>query len=432
MSGSPIPSPDLPRLQQRIDDLQRAVEELTVLNEIAREIGSLVDLEEVLRRIVARSADAVSAEEGVISLVDDRDNASARTLIRSMMTGVQRGPYHINELVVGWVQQYRRPLRIDHMASDTTRRMIEADPAVRSLLSVPLLVRSRLIGVLTVCNREDGGAFTEADQRLLSIIAAQSAQVIDNARLHEEEKALLQLHEELKAAFHIQARLLPERAPSIDGYDLFGRSIPAKQVGGDFFDFVPDGDGETVLCVGDVSGKGLPAALLMASSQAIVRGQLGGERPLRDTVAQVNREFYRNVRRGNFLTLFMGVLSPREHRLTYVNAGHNRPMLLRSGGVDELARTGVAVGLLPGASYEEAQLTLEVGDLLFIFSDGVTEAMNERFEEFGEARLLEVLHASRDLPAGQIVEAVTRAVTAFTGEAPVSDDITMLVLVRRA
>jgi phosphoserine phosphatase RsbU/P len=423
---------ELPRMQQQIDALQRAVEELTVLNEITRQIGALADLGEVLTRIVERSTAAVDAEEGVISLVGEEKDDPARTLIRSMTTGVRRGPYHLDEHVVGWMQLYRKPLRVDDAANDGRFRLASAETHLRSLLSVPLLVRSRLIGVLTVCNRRDGGAFSDEDQRLLTIIAGQSAQIIENARLHEEERALLHLQEELRTAFRIQTGLLPDRAPEVEGYDLAGRSIPAQQVGGDFFDYIPGAGGGTVVCVGDVSGKGLPAALLMASAQAIVRGQAGVHRPPAETVCHINREFYRNVRRGSFLTLVYGELRSRDHLFRCVNAGHNRPLLVRKNGESlELERTGIAVGLAPRAGYETRDIHLRPGDVLFIYSDGVTEAMNTAREQFGEERLLQVLTRSAGLSADRLVEAVVDEVSAFAGAAPVSDDITVLAVIRR-
>jgi phosphoserine phosphatase RsbU/P len=420
----------LSRLQEENESLRRAVEELTILNDISREIGGLADLDEVLRRIVNKSIAAVGAEEGFITLVDDEVQDTGKTLIRSMATQADRGPFHLNEQIIGWMQLHRRPLCIQRGSNEGLERAL-TDERVRSLLSVPLLARSRLTGVLTVCNRDHGTAFDEADQRLLSIIASQSAQIIENARLYEEEKALLQMRDELGVAFEIQKRLLPAAPPTLAGYQVAGLTIPAHEVGGDFFDYIPLGTRRLAMCVGDVSGKGLPAALLMASAQATIRGQADYTRSPNETIERVNWQIYRSIKRGSFLTLFYADLDHGEHRMRFVNAGHNRPLLLRKGEVQELAGGGLAIGLHPRSSYELGEVSLEPEDLLLVYSDGITEAMNAEREQFGEDRLRDVMAGCAESSAATTVDCVLAAVRRFCGDTPASDDITILSVSRR-
>lgn len=409
--------------------LRRSVEELTVLNDISREIGALADLQEVLRRIVSRSVSAVRGEEGVVTLFDDEAQEAGKTLVRSVATNADHGPFHLNEHIVGWMQLHRRPLRIDRGGED---RRFDLSPSdhVDSLLSVPLLVRGRLLGVLTVYNRLEGADFDEGDQRLLSIIGSQSAQIIENARLFEEEKLLRQIRNEVLAASEIQSRLLPADPPTIPGYELAGLTVPAQEVGGDFFDYIPINDNRTGLCVGDVSGKGLPAALLMASAQATLRGQVDPARSPRESIARVNWQTYRITKRGSFLTLFYAELDHQNHHIRFVNAGHNRPFLIRNGKPNELQCAGLAIGLLPGAEYDQGEAALEQGDLVVIYSDGVTEAMNASREQFGEERLQSILQQDAATSPAGLVDRVFDGVREFCGEAQASDDITILVLRR--
>jgi phosphoserine phosphatase RsbU/P len=431
MHPSDNSDPEVRRLQQEVGALRGAVAELTVLNEISREIGALVDLDEVLRRIVERSVAAVGAEEGVITLVADDPVPSGQTLVRSMATDVHRGPFHLNEQILGWMQLYRAPLRVGHAAGDERFRLVASQSGVNALLSVPLLTRGRLVGVLTVCNRKDGGAFGETDQRLLTIIGSQSAQIIENARLYEEEQKLREMQEELRVAFQIQTRLLPAAAPIVDGYDLAGLSIPAQAVGGDFFDYISINPARLVVCVGDVSGKGLPAALLMATAQATIRGQAVADKSPAGTIARVNGHIYRSIKRGNFLTLFYGELLSEENVFRYVNAGHNRPLVMRSdGAIEDLRDGGVAIGLVPAAAYEEGHLALNRGDVLVIYSDGVTEARNAAREEFGEGRLADAIRRHSGGPAAALLERIIADVDSFVDGADASDDLTLLAVIR--
>lgn len=262
-------------------------------------------------------------------------------------------------------------------------------------------------------------------------MAGQSAQVVETARLYEEEKKLATVQQELNLAYEIQTNLLPATAPDITGYDLAGISIPAQSVGGDYFDYIQIDDYHWGLALGDVSGKGMPAALLMSNAQATLRGQCSFGLSVHETVERSNRLLSSSIRRGSFLTLFFGVLDIISGSFKFSNAGHNRPYIRRADGtLETLTLGGLVVGFMPTQTYKEDFFSFNPGDTLYIFSDGVTEAMNEEREEFGEERLEQILKDIGDVSAQSYIDTVHQQVKAHTGNAPQNDDITMLVVKR--
>ncbi|MDX1429490.1 MAG: SpoIIE family protein phosphatase, partial [Rhodothermales bacterium] len=341
----------LAQLQLENQRLRRAVEELSILNDLATAIGGTNDATEIMEIIVKRSLKTVHAEQGVITLINEEHNRDPlSTFVRSMSSSSEHHAIHPDESILGWIMTYQRPLVVNDPANDPRFQGTRFDETVRSIICVPMVARSRLVGTLTIYNKKDAGGFTEADQRLVSILAAQSAQVLENARLHEEESALQQIQEELKLASQIQSKLLPQTMPQLAGYDVAGASSPARSVGGDFFDFVPAGKKQLCFWVGDVAGKGLPAALTMATIQAILRGDTAVTDEVSRILRRANRYLCDNTTRSTFVTLFLGILDAGKHELRFGNAGHNRPILLRNGDSAE---------------------TLSHGDLVLGFSEDV-------------------------------------------------------------
>lgn len=423
----------LQALERENERLQRSVLELSLLNDLARAIGASHDADEVMHQIVRRALKSVQAEEGVITLVEDREGDPMTTLIRTAGSSVQRNPYQVNDSLLGWMLLHKKPLMINDPVHDTRFRGTRWDDSLRSILCVPLLIRSRLTGLLTVYNKKSADGFTDDDQRLLAIIAAQSAQIVENARLYEKEKTLLQMREELRLAHEIQVSLLPTEAPSVPGYDIAGTSRPAQTVGGDYFDFIPTEHGQLGLCVGDVSGKGLPASLLMANVQATLRGQVPWNDAVAICLARVNKLLCQRIRKGSFVTLCFGLLDPEHHAFTYANAGHNRPLFCTAdGAVRRLDLGGLLLGFLPDHVYQEATLSFAPGDMLLLYSDGITEAMDATREQFGEERLTALLQTYHALPASTLIDRIVEAVWQHAGKTPPSDDITLLIVKRDA
>ncbi len=238
------------------------------------------------------------------------------------------------------------------------------------------------------------------------------------------------LVKELEIAKGIQQSFLPEKEPEIPGIDIAASNIPAKEVGGDFYDFIPIASDQWGLTIADVSGKGVPAALFMALSRTLVRASTTGNPNIRDGIEKANDLICADARTGMFVTLFYAILDAKKKRLKYVNAGHNPPLLLRqpSGGTILLKADGIALGVMDGIKLEEAEVQLEKGDLITLFTDGVTEAINEKEEQFGQQRLLETIEANRTLSAKEIVHKIQEAVADFSGDQPQFDDITLMII----
>jgi sigma-B regulation protein RsbU (phosphoserine phosphatase) len=294
-----------------------------------------------------------------------------------------------------------------------------------------MMAKSELRGVLTVYNKKDGKPFAEDDQRLLAIIAGQSGQVVENARLYEKEKTLVKMQEEVRLAARIQTELLPKSAPTIAGYEIVGRSIPAQEVGGDYFDFIPIDEHRIAFCLGDVTGKGLPASLLMANLQATLRGQTLTTGSPKTCLERSNQLLYQSTSPEKFATLFYAILDLQNHQIHYSNAGHDNPYLCSGHTATKRLKTGgIPLGMLPDFSFEQESVSLEDDSILVAYSDGVTEAMNVQEEMFGEERIAAVIDQHKLAPASEIIDHLVSAVKTFAAGHPQSDDITVVVMRR--
>lgn len=411
--------------------LRRAVEELSILNDIARAIGASLSTQDIMQTIIHRSIRALHAEQGVITLVDQQSSDEMKTLVRTMVSSSDHQQFHFHQNLLGWMHLNKKPLAMNDLQNDQRFQGVKFDSSIRSLLSVPMVIKSELKGVLTIYNKKDGSGFTEEDQRLLAIIAAQSAQVVENARLYEEEQAFFHVKEEVRLASKIQLELLPKQAPQIPGYDIAGKSIPAQVVGGDYFDFIPIDGQRLAFCVGDISGKGLPASLLMANLQATLRGQTHLSVSAKECVQRSNKLLFHSTGSDKFATLFYGILDYSAHTIGFSNAGHNYPILFSSNEHHRTLETGgVVLSILEDYPFEDETVSINIGDTLLVYSDGITEAMNKHEELFGEERLFNVLRERRDGSATQLVEHILRSVKSHSFDVPQTDDMTLVVINR--
>ncbi|NNF03098.1 MAG: SpoIIE family protein phosphatase [Rhodothermales bacterium] len=417
-------------LERENAQLRRAVEELSILNELSVAISSTQSTDELIRVIIKRSIKSLHAEQGVITLVGEDESDPTKTLVRTMASSGDREAYSPSQNLLGWMHINKSPLVVNDTQNDPRFPGVKWPTSIRSILCVPLVVHSRLIGILTLYNKKRGD-FSNEDQRLLSILAGQSAQVVERTRLYEEEAKLANVQQELNLAYEIQMNLLPSVSPTIPGYEVSGTSIPAQSVGGDYFDYIPVEDGRMALTVGDVSGKGMPAALLMSNLQATLRSQALNGNTISDTIAQTNTLLCENIRKGSFVTLFFGVLNPAEHIFDFSNAGHNRPHIRRSdGSVETLDLGGLVLGFKKDIPYKQDRVTLHPGDLLFIYSDGIPEAMNANRSQFGDDTLIDLVASAKSASAEQFVKTVLERVREHAGDYPQNDDITMIAVKR--
>ncbi|HLF20024.1 MAG TPA: GAF domain-containing SpoIIE family protein phosphatase [Bacteroidota bacterium] len=418
-------------LQEETQRLKRAVEELSILNDLARAIGSTLNLEEIMQTIIRRSLRAVQSEQGVITLVDKKSSEPTKTLVRAMVSSSDHVEFHLHQALLGWMHLNMKPLLVDNPKQDERFRGVHWDESVNSLLCVPLLVKSELRGVLTVYNKKEGKKFNTDDQRLLAIIAGQSAQVIDNARLYEEEKHYLIMQEEVRLAAKIQMDLLPTEMPKLGAYEIVGKTIPAQTVGGDYFDFIKIDDHRLAICLGDVTGKGLPASLLMANLQATLRGQTLVAREPRECLTRSNKLLYESTSPEKFATLFYGILDNQTHSLAFSNAGHDHPFLISTDGTfKRLSAGGMMLGAFDTFDFDDENTPVQPGDTLVIYSDGIPEAMDASGVQYGEERLMKFLIGHRDNSPGELLDALVRDVEDYAGAHPQSDDMTIVVIKR--
>ena len=415
--------------------LKSAVEELSILNDIATAVSSTSSLEHIIELIVHKCIKHLKVEQATITLLDARQQETPfRTIIRGADTSSEILPYRLDAELTGWMLKNQKPLLVNDLQKDSRFQAKDGDKyPIHSVLSVPLVLKGRMVGLLNLFNKRTEGGFTDADARLVGIIAAQSAHVIENARLYAEETALKLMQEEMKLAYKIQMDLLPKEPPHIAGYDIAGISIPAKSVGGDYFDYIQLNDRLLAFCLGDVSGKGMPAALLMATLQATLRGQIMIDSSPKECLQRTNALIYKSTDADKFATLFYGALDNSSHELTYANAGHNYPLFLKPGREPiRLETGGLVLGCLDDFCYGEKTLQFDPGDVLLIYSDGITESIDANEEEFGEQKLSEILQKNASESTARLIEKIVSAVHAHAGESPQADDMTILIIRRVA
>ncbi len=414
-----------------IQKLKLAVKELSVLNDIATAVSTTNDLNQVIELIVHECVNHLNVEQGAIMLLDPTETDDQfRTIVREIDTDTDIVPYHFGVQLSGWMIKNQMPLLINDFSNDNRFTNLSGEEfPINSILSVPLKTKGKLIGVLNVFNKVSEDGFSPNDQRMLSIIAAQSAQAIESARLYDEEKSLKIIEEELNVATGIQRNLLPKINPQIDGFDIAGKSIPAKEVGGDYYDFIPIDENKNAICLGDISGHGMPAAMLMANLQATLRGQALFSSSAGECLTRANKLLYRSTDLQKYATLFYGILDTAKSTFHFSNAGHNPPFFIASDKkVTRLTKGGTVLGFMEDYQFEEDSIKLNASDSIIIYSDGITEAENKKDKEFGEDRLLAILTENIKSTADTLIEKVFEAVKSFVKEGPQSDDITIVVI----
>ena len=428
---------DRKRVEQLLAEnsrLKLAVEELSILNEVSTAVSSTSSLDATVDLIVQKCVKHLKVEQGAVLLFDTLEQGSAlRTMIRKVDKVTGAIPMRLGDQITGWMLRHQKPLIVNDFDTEKRFRAPSDRGGIHSLLCVPMKLKGRLIGVVNVFNKTGGVGFSAGDQRLLSIIASQSAQILENARLMEQRKALELLEEELRLAREIQKKLLPKESPHVPGYDVVGVSEPAKRVGGDYFDFLDFGDGRLGLCLADVSGKGITAAMLLSNVQATIRSQGRLAPDAGACVSQSNDMLYASTDSDKFVTMFYAVLDTEAHRLEYCNAGHNPPIMLGGSGGPVLLETGGPVlGVMEGFPYERGEVEFMPGQTLLVYSDGFSEAMNPRLDEFGDARLRSSAETHAGLPPRELLDALLAEGSEFCGDAAQGDDMTIMAVKRMA
>ncbi len=399
---------------------------LQLLNEISRELSSVLVLGELLRRIGGLTRRLVNYHRFSIMLADERAETFNTVIsIREDERLPDKLTVRFGQGVVGAAAEERRTIVLPDVTKD--RRYILVNPDTRSEMAVPLVLRDRVIGVIDM-ESPQVNTFTDDHVRVFSTLAPQIAIAIENARLYERVlRSEARLERDLERAQEIQMLLMPGVAPEIPGLQVTVRFQPARELGGDLYDFLAYGRECHVLTVGDVSGKGAPAALYGALSSGILRS-LAAERPLPgEMLRKLNLKLLERRIEGHFITLAYSLWYPKTRMLKLANSGMPLPILLRGGKCRPIRAEGVPLGLLEQTEYAEVAVKLEPGDVVAMFSDGLVEAMNPEDEEFGMRRLEAEIRRHPKNTVGEIADAVLKAIKNFESGRPQRDDQTLLV-----
>jgi phosphoserine phosphatase RsbU/P len=424
------PDPEKPS-SQRAD---KQSDLLALISKVGVTLLASATLGETLQQIAALVFEAVPADRCLIMMRDEGSEelkvSVAQLRDRQGKVGEIRVSRTIMDEVIG---KGKSVLTSDaqhdprFMSSTTTLQ------GIHSVLAVPLGVGEKVFGIIYADSPIAEGRFTEDHLKVLTTLASVAAIRVENARLLEEQIDRQRLEHELQLASEIQQRFQPTAPPVVAGYELQGISFPCYEIGGDYYDFIEREDGRLIITLGDVSGKGTAAALLMSSLHAAVHAQAASHDSLVDTISAVNRYLADNIPPNRFVTLFYAELSPKTGALSFLNAGHNPPLIVHQAGtVEQLSSGGLPLGIKPDAVFREGRTQLQPGDVMVIYSDGVSEAGNPQGEEFGVKRLSDTVMRNIESSASGIRDRIESALTKFSEGTAAADDITLVIVKRQA
>ena len=418
--------------------------QIGALLEGLRALGSGRVLDDVLSLVLDSAIDVGGAERGFIMLANpdvELEFKMARARGRITLSG---GSFETSRKIPEEVFRTGEPKIVADLLDSGIVNLHGGTVAlgIRNVLCVPLRLvrfldkaeaenhREKRIGVLYLDSRQKGTLLSNSTRAALETLATEAAVAIENARLYRETMEKARMEQEMRIAAEIQQALLPKMLRAGTFFSAAAASIPCRSIGGDFYDYVDLANGAMGFALGDVAGKGPPAALLSAMMQGIFAAQAATNDSPSQTISRVNLALYRRGIESRFVTLMYGAMNP-DGRLTYCNAGHNPPLIISPGTSTQVRRLecgGPIVGLFDAATFEEETVTLHVGDWLIVFSDGVSEAMSASGDEYGESRIVELVEGNKKLEPRQLLEALFADVREFTRGAPQSDDITAMVL----
>ena len=417
---------------QLFERSRQDAEAFETLAEIGRDVASILDLDELFARIAQLAKRVIDYRTFGILLVNDDDELEMKLAVQ-YGEKVEVPRVRLGEGLVGYAALHKEVVLVTDVDQDP--RYIKLVPDVRSELAIPLLLKDRCIGVLDLESPELA-AFSKREVEILTLLASQAAVAIENARLYEEVSSTQErLEKEVRFAQRVQAALLPAGLPKrMKGVELAASFASARELGGDFHEYLAPETNTLVVAVGDVSGKGVPAALYSAFAAELVRGRTFRRRYLPErsspagVLSSVNTILHQRQLEEYYCTMCYTIFDLKRRILTLANSGLPYPIRCSSEGCAQIELPGVPLGSFPGTTYDEVTYALHAGDVFVFCTDGVFEAMNALGQEFTAERLLQVVGASRDLPANAIVEAIFKAVADWRGDTPPNDDMTAVVL----
>lgn len=421
--------------EYELNDLAREIlgsyEELNLFYDLAGELAGASDADTLCRVVLAEACRVIAAEDAWILLADGPRGAlrvaaakDASSIGTVLPPGVGRAAAAMDERLADSVEDARHlgAAELSPLEARTTRSLVSV------ALRAPGRTERPALGVLQLRDKRGGAAFTAGDLKLAQAIAAQAAALIQNSRL-------IGLERELKIARTIQQSLLPGEPPPAPGLDIAGACVPASNVGGDYFDHLLARPTSLTFLVADVSGHNLAAALLQTAARAAFRAAALADAAPGEVLCRASRTLYDDLSRAElFLTAWLGCVDTTTARVAYSDAGHNPGILYRAAtrSTVRLSTGGIPIGVLPDATYEESSVQLERGDVLVVYTDGLTEACapGPGAEQFGEERLAAAVARLADRPAAEIVAALQQEVAQFSGDRPAGDDRSLVVLRR--
>jgi sigma-B regulation protein RsbU (phosphoserine phosphatase) len=410
--------------------IQRQLADLTTVHDLAELLSGTRDLEEILDRTVQRVVEVMPVKACGIRLLNEETGELVIKAVCNLSDEyLRKGAVMLRESKIDSAAFAGETVYIEDAPSDPRTRYPEnaRREGIVSGLCVPMMHRGQTVGVMRVYTSRRY-EFSESEASLIRSIGSQAAAAIINSRLFEERAAAERFQRQVKAAGEIQRRMLPSEPPR-PGRVRFGCVyVPTLEVGGDFYDFISLPDGEVGVCIADVVGKGLPAALLMASVRSALRTSARCECAARLAVAEVNRHMCGDTLTSEFATLVYGVFSKDGSRFTYCNAGHPPPLLLRGGELTELRSGGTVIGITSEAEFEHETIEVRPGDVIVMVTDGVTEAMDFHSVPYGRKRLEASIHKHSSLDVEQLAKQILWDVRRFVGLAEQSDDITIVAV----
>ncbi len=412
-------------------DISKKLGDFAVLLEVAKAMSAERDLHRLMQLITNQSSQLLDAERSSLYLVDEASQElytwiAENLEIKEVRTSIGKG-------LAGMTAKCRKMLNVPDAYADPN-----FNPAwdkrtgyrTRNVLCAPLLTHEgKIVGVIQVLNKR-GSAFNDYDETLLAALASHAAVSIDNAQLMEHFIEKERMRQSLEIARDIQRHLLPREAPQISNFQIAGWTLPCDETGGDYYDFVPAGEGGLGIAVGDVSSHGIGPALLMTTARAFLRSLVRQGKDPAGVLGVMNDLLVRDMTDGRFMTMFYGVLRTADRVLEYSSAGHEPPLLVRpkEKSFEELKSAGCPLGILDGVEYPVAQQRIQPDEFLVLSTDGIQESMNEAHEKFGRQRVADIICANADADVAAIIRKVHEAVVAFCGGAPQRDDLTLVIV----
>lgn len=401
--------------------------EKDLLFEVGARISSTLDRDMVLELILDNLKKVVGYDAAAIFTVDPDTGSISRHLVRGYDTGsVDRLHLKVGKGLVGRAAELGKPILVPDVREAPD--YVNAREQTRSEINLPVAVEGQVLAVISLAS-DRLGAYRKKDLKLLQVLGSQAAIAIQNAGLYEEARQKRNLEHELELAWDIQRALLPRGVPEIAGIEVASYIEPSHSVGGDLYDLVPLGDRRLGVAIGDISGKGTPAAILMASLYASFRSVTRSSLALPELMRRLNNLLAENVGLGRYATFCYAVIDAERMELRYSNAGHFPPLLLRAGEEPQpLTEGGIVLGYIADSEYREGVVPLRAGDLLLLYTDGLVEAENAEGELFGEERVAEVGTALSERSAREVLDGLREAARSHCGGCPLQDDLTIVVV----